>query len=93
MSMISNNVRFCEYINLLMKQEEVVELVIKEYGNLDIFELEQTPDIQLIHKVSEELNTKNIQPSLVFYGLGRFKDTNLEENTLLKKMVKTFIRK
>lgn len=93
MSMISNNVRFCEYINLLMKQEEVVELVIKKYGNLDIFELEQTPDIQLIHKVSEELNTKNIQPSLIFYGLGRFQDTNLEENALLKKRVKTFIRK
>ena len=76
-----------------MKQEEVVELVIKEYGNLDVFELEQTPDIQLIHKVSEELNTKNIKSSLVFYGLGRFQDTNLEEKSLPKKMVKTFIRK
>lgn len=76
-----------------MKQEEVVELVIKKYGNLDVFELEQTPDIQLIHKVSEELNIKNIQPSLIFYGLGRFQDTNSEENTLLKKRVKTFIRK
>lgn len=39
------------------------------------------------------MKTKNIQPSLIFYGLGRFQDTNLEENTLPKKSVKAFIRK
>lgn len=81
MDMISSDTRFCEYINLLMKQEEVVETIINKYGNLDAFDLEKTPDIQLMHKISEELNTQNIQPPLIFYGLGRFSNMNLDENT------------
>ena len=44
MDMISSDTRFCEYINLLMKQEEVVESIINKYGNLDAFDLEKTPD-------------------------------------------------
>ena len=79
MNMISNDTRFCEYINLLMKQEEVVESIINKYGNLDAFDLEKTPDIQLMHKISEKLNIQNIQPSLIFYGLGIFSNMHLDE--------------
>lgn len=88
MDMIPNDTKFCEYITLLTKQEEVVESIINRYRNLDAFELEETPDIQLLHKISEELNTQNIQPPLIFYGLGRFTNTTFEENdlpTLLEK--------
>lgn len=88
MNMIPNNVRFCESINLLIKQEEIVDSVINKYGNLDSFELEKTPDIQLIHKISEELNVQNLQPPLIFYGLGRFTDTIFEEKTPIEKQGK-----
>ena len=91
MNSIKNDTRFCEYINLLMKQEQVVDSIINIYGDLDAFELEKTPDIQLIHKISEELNIKNIQPSLVFYGLGRFANVfSIDNNVphLLKKLNK-----
>ena len=44
--------------------------------------LMETPDIQLMHKISEELNTQNIQPPLIFYGLGRFTNITFEENDL-----------
>ena len=86
--MIPNNVRFCESINLLIKQEEIVDSVINKYGNLDSFELEKTLDIQLIHKISEELNVQNLQPPLIFYGLGRFTDTIFEEKTPIEKQGK-----
>ncbi len=88
MDMIPNDTRFCEYINLLMKQEEVVDSIINRYGNLNAFDLEKTPDIQLLHKISERFNTQNIQPSLIFYGLGRFSSNYFEENntiTLLER--------
>lgn len=82
MEMISSDTRFCEYINLLMKQEEVVETIINKYGNIDAFDLEKTPDIQLMHKISEELNTQNIQPPLIFYGLGRFSKIYFENQDM-----------
>ena len=88
MDMIPNDTKFCEYITLLTKQEEVVESIINRYGNLDTFELEETPDVQLLHKISEELNTQNIQPPLIFYGLGRFTNTTFEENDFRKKQVR-----
>ena len=88
MNMIPNNVRFCESINLLIKQEEIIDSVINKYGNLDSFELEKTLDIQLIHKISEELNFQNLQPQLIFYGLGRFTDTIFEEKTPIEKQGK-----
>ena len=88
MNKIPNNLRFCESINLLIKQEEIVDSVINKYGNLDSFELEKTLDIQLIHKISEELNVQNLQPPLIFYGLGRFTDTIFEEKTPIEKQGK-----
>lgn len=80
MNMIPNDTRFCYYTMFLMKQEEVVDSIIDRYGNLDSWELEKTEDIQLMHKISEELNTQNIQPPLIFYGLSRFPTTYVEEN-------------
>ena len=88
MNKIPNNLRFCESINLLIKQEEIVDSVINKYGNLDSFELEKTLDIQFIHKISEELNVQNLQPPLIFYGLGRFTDTIFEEKTPIEKQGK-----
>ena len=82
MDMIDDKTRFGGYILLLTKQEEVVESIINRFGNLDAFELEKKSDIQLMHKISEELNTQCIQPPLIFYGLGRFSKINFENQDI-----------
>jgi len=80
MFMIPTDTRFREFITLLDKQEEVVDSIINKYGNLDNWDFEEIPDIQLIYKIAEEFNTQNIQPPLIFYGLERFSNIYLESN-------------
>lgn len=90
MEMILKSNRFCEYINLLVNQETIIKSVIEKYGDCDTFELENTTDTQLIHKIAEVFDTKIINPSLLLYGISIFsetlpqvlKKTNKSENTL-----------
>lgn len=82
MDMIDDKTRFGGYILLLTKQEEVVESIIDRFGNLDAFELEKKSNIQLMHKISEELNTQRIQPPLIFYKLGRFSKIYFENQDI-----------
>ena len=57
-----------EYITLLQEQEKTVELVLKIYGDMDVFDINELPAIQSLVSKSLLINGRRIIPSNIMLG-------------------------
>lgn len=57
-----------EYMALLDKQIEIIEYVLKEYGNMDAWDINELPVIQDLISKSISVNGKKVIPANIMLG-------------------------
>lgn len=57
-----------EYISLLQEQEKTVEYVLKIYGDMDVFDINELPAIQSLVSKSLLINGRRVIPSNIMLG-------------------------
>ena len=65
---IECNEKQTEYIALLDEQEETIEYVLKEYGNMDAWDINELPLIQELISKSISVNDKKVIPANIMLG-------------------------
>ncbi len=65
---IECNEKQTEYIVLLDEQEETIEYVLKEYGNMDAWDINELPLIQELIAKCISVNDKKVIPANIMLG-------------------------
>jgi len=65
---IECNEKQTEYIYLLDEQEETIEYVLKEYGNMDAWDINELPLIQELISKCISVNDKKVIPANIMLG-------------------------